>query len=85
MVGTTLIILVIACIFCFRINHEDFYSVITQQEHPLLFRPFFIIHPCHTGDLLKNVNRTSKNIIVSFLSLISPLLQLNMPMEYALL
>ncbi|CAG2248941.1 ATG10 [Mytilus edulis] len=34
---------------------EERWSFITQQEHPLLGRPFFMLHPCHTKDLMAQV------------------------------
>ncbi|CAG4966858.1 unnamed protein product [Colias eurytheme] len=66
-----------------EIRKEDFYSVVTQQEHPVLHRPYFIMHPCHTQTLLANF-KESKNIIVTFLGLIMPLLNLKLPLEYGL-
>jgi len=35
---------------------QNLWSVITQQEHPLLRRPFFHLHPCHTSELLKQLH-----------------------------
>ncbi|XP_047509180.1 ubiquitin-like-conjugating enzyme ATG10 [Pieris napi] len=66
-----------------KINQKDFYSVITQQEHPVLCRPFFIMHPCHTYQLLSSL-RESKNIIVTFLGLITPLINLQLSLKYGL-
>ncbi|XP_072938669.1 ubiquitin-like-conjugating enzyme ATG10 [Epargyreus clarus] len=66
------------------IDEAQFYSVITQQEHPLLHRPYFIMHPCHTETLLAAFKHRSKNIIVTFLGLITPLLKINLPLEYGL-
>ncbi|XP_026763620.2 ubiquitin-like-conjugating enzyme ATG10 [Galleria mellonella] len=66
------------------IKREDFYSVITQQEHRLFLRPYFVMHPCHTATLLATLKNKSKNIIVTFLSLITPLLRLKLPFEYGL-
>lgn len=70
--------------YYYRINQKDFYSVITQQEHPVFQRPYFIVHPCHTEELLATFKNKSKNIIVTFLGLISPLVKLNLPLEYGL-
>ncbi|XP_049868097.1 ubiquitin-like-conjugating enzyme ATG10 [Pectinophora gossypiella] len=67
-----------------RINKKDFYSIITQQEHPIFLRPYFVMHPCQTEDLLATFRKDSKNIIVTFLSLITPLIRLNLPLEYGL-
>ncbi|XP_068632847.1 ubiquitin-like-conjugating enzyme ATG10 [Battus philenor] len=71
-------------VFSINITREEFYSVITQQEHPLFGRPYFIMHPCHTGRLLAQLKSKSKNIIVTFLSLITPLIKLELPLEYGL-
>ncbi|KAH9632792.1 hypothetical protein HF086_012617 [Spodoptera exigua] len=67
-----------------QINEKDFYSVITQQEHPIFQRPYFIMHPCHTETLLAAFKNKTKNIIVTFLGLITPLIRLNLPLEYGL-
>ncbi|XP_045768974.1 ubiquitin-like-conjugating enzyme ATG10 [Maniola jurtina] len=67
-----------------KISKEDFYSVVTQQEHPVLYRPYFIIHPCHTANLLSMFKKKSRNLIITFLGLITPLIQLNLPLEYGL-
>ncbi|KAL0831023.1 hypothetical protein ABMA28_001909 [Loxostege sticticalis] len=66
------------------LNQKEFYSVITQQEHPIFLRPYFIVHPCHTAELLSALREGSKNIIVTFLGLITPLLKLDLSMEYGL-
>ncbi|XP_075974264.1 autophagy-related 10 [Anticarsia gemmatalis] len=67
-----------------QINQKDFYSVITQQEHPIFQRPYFMVHPCHTEELLAMFKKDSRNIIVTFLSLITPIVKFNLPMEYGL-
>ncbi|VVC89210.1 unnamed protein product [Leptidea sinapis] len=65
------------------INQEDFYSVITQQEHPVLCRPYFVMHPCHTEVHLASL-KESKNCIVTILGLITPLIPLKLPFAYGL-
>ncbi|KAJ8731005.1 hypothetical protein PYW08_002418 [Mythimna loreyi] len=67
-----------------QISQKDFYSVVTQQEHPIFQRPYFIVHPCHTETLLATFRNTSKNIIVTFLGLITPLIRLKLPLEFGL-
>ncbi|XP_063384407.1 ubiquitin-like-conjugating enzyme ATG10 [Cydia fagiglandana] len=66
------------------ISEKDFYSVVTQQEHPIFFRPYFMVHPCHTEELLLAFKNKSKNIIVTFLGLITVLIKLDLPVEYGL-
>ncbi|CAB3223981.1 unnamed protein product [Arctia plantaginis] len=67
-----------------QISQKDFYSVITQQEHPVFQRPYFIVHPCHTEELLATFKNKSQNIIVTFLGLITPLVKLDLPLKYGL-
>jgi len=45
-----------ACVTSQNDIGQDLWTVITQQEHPLLRRPFFHLHPCHTSELLKQIN-----------------------------
>ncbi|XP_041987995.1 ubiquitin-like-conjugating enzyme ATG10 [Aricia agestis] len=58
------------------IKKEDFYSVVTQQEHPLFHRPYYIVHPCNTESILSALS-SSQNIILTFLSLITPIVKLD--------
>lgn len=63
-------------------HNENLYSVITQQEHPIFFKPYFIVHPCRTGELLNCFKGASSNILVTFLGMIEAVIKLNLPMEY---
>ncbi|XP_038069017.1 ubiquitin-like-conjugating enzyme ATG10 [Patiria miniata] len=66
------------------------WTFITQQEHPILGRPFYCLHPCHTADLmtavLKATSQTStshSNYLVTWLSSVGPVVGLALPLEYA--
>lgn len=63
---------------------EERWTFITQQEHPLLGRPFYYLHPCHTADLMKNspVLTDKRHYIVSWLSAVGPVVGLKLPLEY---
>ncbi|XP_043449151.1 ubiquitin-like-conjugating enzyme ATG10 isoform X2 [Prionailurus bengalensis] len=68
---------------------QEPWDTITQQEHPILGQPFFVLHPCKTDDfmtpVLKNsqkINR-SVNYITSWLSVVGPVVGLNLPLSYA--
>ena len=37
------------------------WGTVTQQEHPILCRPFYHIHPCHTVDVMRTVTQTHGN------------------------
>lgn len=66
------------------------WDTITQQEHPLLGQPFFMLHPCHTQEFMRPALETAKaedklvNYIVTWLSLVGPVVGLNVPLSYAL-
>ncbi|OWR41827.1 ubiquitin-like-conjugating enzyme ATG10 [Danaus plexippus] len=67
-----------------KTTKENFYSVVSQQEHPVLYKPYFIVHPCRTAVILQEFKSKSRNIILTFLGLIIPLVQLNLPLEFGL-
>ncbi|XP_040911500.1 ubiquitin-like-conjugating enzyme ATG10 [Toxotes jaculatrix] len=65
-------------------------STITQQEHPLLGQPFFMLHPCRTEDFMRPVlkaaedqNRTV-NYVLLWLSVVGPLVGLDIPLKYSI-
>ena len=65
-------------------NHSSKYETITQQEHPILHRPFFLLHPCQTETVLKKVNdQTEKKRFLFWLSIYGQAVGLPMRMEYA--
>ncbi|XP_042643999.1 ubiquitin-like-conjugating enzyme ATG10 isoform X2 [Tyto alba] len=68
---------------------EGPWDTITQQEHPLLGQPYFVLHPCRTIEFmspiltsLRKQNRHT-NYIVLWLSTVGPVVGLNLPMSYA--
>ncbi|XP_020863451.1 ubiquitin-like-conjugating enzyme ATG10 isoform X1 [Phascolarctos cinereus] len=68
---------------------QEPWSTITQQEHPILGQPFFVLHPCKTNEfmtsLLENSEKDNRNInyITSWLSIVGPVVGLNLPLSYA--
>ncbi|XP_071952051.1 ubiquitin-like-conjugating enzyme ATG10 [Antedon mediterranea] len=70
-----------------RLQHEQ-WTFITQQEHPIIGRPFFTLHPCHTADLMKSVfahNKQTGSYLVSWLSSVGPVVGLDLPLAFAAL
>ncbi|XP_073933266.1 ubiquitin-like-conjugating enzyme ATG10 isoform X2 [Castor canadensis] len=65
------------------------WDTITQQEHPILGQPFFVLHPCKTNEfmtpVLKNSQKINRNVnyIISWLSIVGPVVGLNLPLSYA--
>ncbi|XP_060091728.1 ubiquitin-like-conjugating enzyme ATG10 isoform X3 [Heteronotia binoei] len=65
------------------------WDTITQQEHPLLGQPFFVLHPCRTNEFMASIlssshkaNR-STNYIISWLSVVGPVVGLHLSLSYA--
>lgn len=56
-------------------------NIITQAEHPILFKPFFLVHPCKVNQLLSQFTE-SKNFVLTFLTLFGPSVRLKMSPEY---
>ncbi|XP_076995366.1 ubiquitin-like-conjugating enzyme ATG10 isoform X3 [Tamandua tetradactyla] len=65
------------------------WETITQQEHPILGQPFFVLHPCKTNEFMSPILKESRkinrnvNYITSWLSIVGPVVGLNLPLSYA--
>ncbi|XP_069367428.1 ubiquitin-like-conjugating enzyme ATG10 isoform X2 [Paralichthys olivaceus] len=63
-------------------------DTITQQEHPLLGQPFFMLHPCKTEEFMKPVLQLAQdqhrpvNYVLTWLSVVGPLVGLDVPLMY---
>ncbi|XP_068197452.1 ubiquitin-like-conjugating enzyme ATG10 isoform X2 [Antennarius striatus] len=73
----------------FRLRLQDSpLNVISLQEHPLLGQPFFMLHPCRTDEFMRPVlqaaldQHRSMNYLLSWLSLVGPVVGLDVPLEY---
>lgn len=67
-------------------SDTDKWSLVTQQEHPYLGRPFYHIHPCHTAQVMGKAMQCSvedANYLITWLSTFGHLIGLDLPMEYA--
>ncbi|XP_045856367.1 ubiquitin-like-conjugating enzyme ATG10 isoform X5 [Meles meles] len=68
---------------------QEPWDTITQQEHPVLGQPFFVLHPCKTNEFMTPVLKNSRkinrsvNYITSWLSIVGPVVGLNLPLSYA--
>ncbi|XP_031952286.1 ubiquitin-like-conjugating enzyme ATG10 isoform X1 [Corvus moneduloides] len=68
---------------------EGPWDTITQQEHPILGQPFFVLHPCRTNEFISAVLGSSQkhhrhtNYIILWLSTVGPVVGLNLPLSYA--
>ncbi|XP_019739368.1 ubiquitin-like-conjugating enzyme ATG10 isoform X2 [Hippocampus comes] len=66
-------------------------TTITQQEHPLLGQPFFMLHPCKTEEFMRPVLQLEReqhgqmNYILTWLSAVGPLVGLDVPLKYSTL
>ncbi|XP_060692441.1 ubiquitin-like-conjugating enzyme ATG10 isoform X2 [Hemiscyllium ocellatum] len=64
------------------------WDTITQQEHHLLGQPFFVLHPCRTSELMTPImgatqEQRNVNYITSWLSMMGPVVGLDVPLSYA--
>ncbi|XP_071447190.1 ubiquitin-like-conjugating enzyme ATG10 [Hetaerina americana] len=60
------------------------WELITQQEHPVLGKPFFQVHPCRTAKFLISLREVAgRNVLVPWLSSLGPLVNLNLDLSYA--
>lgn len=63
-------------------------ETISQQEHPLLGQPFFMLHPCRTEELMKPLLQAALhqnrpvNYVLSWLSAVAPAVGLHVPLQY---
>ncbi|NWQ71615.1 ATG10 enzyme, partial [Neopipo cinnamomea] len=68
---------------------EGPWDTITQQEHPILAQPFFVLHPCRTKEFISAVltgpwkRNRHKNYIILWLSTVGPVVGLSLPLSYA--
>ncbi|XP_075710977.1 ubiquitin-like-conjugating enzyme ATG10 isoform X3 [Rhinoderma darwinii] len=61
------------------------WETITQQEHPILGQPFFVLHPCRTNEFMSSVQGSADregNYITSWLSTVGPVVGLSLPLSY---
>jgi hypothetical protein len=64
-------------------EHKDLSMVVNQVEHPLLFRPFFMIHPCRTKDFMEpHVKVNKEYYLISWLSMVANLIGLRMSSDW---
>lgn len=57
-------------------------NVLTQMEHPILFKPFLTLHPCRTAEVLRLLPH-SKNKVLSFVSSYGTAIYLAFDLKYA--
>ncbi|XP_062870368.1 ubiquitin-like-conjugating enzyme ATG10 [Trichomycterus rosablanca] len=64
------------------------YATLTQQEHPFLGQPFFMLHPCRTKEFMRPIlemalaENRKINYIVTWLSIVGPVVGLDVPCTY---
>lgn len=58
------------------------WKALSQQEHPVLRRPYFYLHPCKTAEFLNVHQATSSNPIVTWLSSMGPAIGLHLNIAY---
>ncbi|KAG8456415.1 hypothetical protein GDO86_002265, partial [Hymenochirus boettgeri] len=71
---------------CFRPSVlQGPWETITQQEHPILGQPFYVLHPCRTNEFMSSLQGATNrngNYIVTWLSTVGPVVGLHLPLSY---
>ncbi|CAH1375622.1 unnamed protein product [Tenebrio molitor] len=70
------------CEYNENFSNSDVLSTLTQLDHPVLCRPFLTLHPCRTREIMDVFLSKSKNPVISWLSVISPFINLKLEDEY---
>lgn len=60
---------------------QHFGSILTEMDHPILFKPFLTLHPCRTTELLAALP-DSTNKVITFLSSVGPAVNLRLDLRY---
>lgn len=60
---------------------QHFGSILTEMDHPILFKPFLTLHPCRTAELLAALP-DSTNKVITFLSSVGPAVNLRLDLRY---
>lgn len=60
---------------------QHFGSILTEMDHPILFKPFLTLHPCQTTKLLAALP-DSTNKVITFLSSVGPAINLRLDLRY---
>ena len=58
------------------------FSALTQMPHPLHQTPYFQVHPCETSKWMESVFKKSQNYILSWLSVVGPIVGIRMDNLY---
>lgn len=61
---------------------QNMLHILTQMEHPILYKPFLTLHPCRIAEVLQSLPY-SQNKVLSFLSIYGPTVYLTFDLEYA--
>nr|AWV66634.1 ubiquitin-like--conjugating enzyme ATG10 [Brachionus rotundiformis] len=68
-------------------NYQESGLILTQQEHPLLFKPFYFMHPCKTSQWMNETKLStcqSINFTLKWLSFVFSALRIPLDIKYAL-
>ncbi|XP_029381174.1 ubiquitin-like-conjugating enzyme ATG10 isoform X2 [Echeneis naucrates] len=65
------------------------FTMVTQQEHPLLGQAFFMLHPCRTEDFMRPLLQAAQdqnrpvNYVLTWLSMVGPVVGLDVSLKYS--
>lgn len=61
--------------------------ILTQQEHPIIFKPFYFVHPCKTSSWMNETSigeNPNLNFTLKWLSFVFSALKIPLDIKYAL-
>ncbi|XP_023311773.1 ubiquitin-like-conjugating enzyme ATG10 [Anoplophora glabripennis] len=64
------------------LKDSNMYDTLTQLDHPVLCQPFLTLHPCRTQEIIQPFLGHSKNLVISWLSVVGPFVHLTLPDQY---
>lgn len=77
-----------------QLGHEtedlrsELLELLSQQEHPLLFKPFYFLHPCKTADWMKSTEvfecEVKTNYTLKWLSFVFFALNVDFDFKFAI-
>lgn len=65
-----------------QFKHSNMYETLTQMDHPVLCKPFLTLHPCRTSEIIEPILETSKNAVLTWLSVVGPFIELDINPGY---
>ncbi|ENN71453.1 hypothetical protein YQE_11871, partial [Dendroctonus ponderosae] len=60
----------------------NMFDTLTQMDHPVLCKPFLTLHPCRTSEIIEPILETSRNAVVTWLSVVGRFIDFEIDPDY---